>query len=170
MCPINNNKFKHMKSFTKNIIIILLSSFTLIIHSQENFTSAGTNILNSEGSISFSIGQIFYETNTDTSSFEIQGLQQPLEFNILQINEINDFNATVYPNPTTDILYISSIDNENKLVKYTLSTIEGKVLEEKTIENEHLIQIDLKNYNLPLVLLRIENKDLSTNSFIIIKK
>jgi len=65
----------------KNIItlIITIFGFSLIntTQAQISINTCGGTAIGSNGSITYSIGQVFYNTNTGNNNTETQGVQQP---------------------------------------------------------------------------------------------
>jgi hypothetical protein len=99
--------------------------------------SSGGDATDSGGSISYSIGQSVYTTNTGTSGSVSQGVQQPFEISVVTgIEEAKDINLSVsaYPNPTTDYLVLKVENYDNGNLSYQLFDMQGKLLENKKIE------------------------------------
>ena len=76
--------------------------------SQNNTITTGSDASNTEGSISYSIGQIDYISSSNADTFINQGVQQPFEIVTLSGIEIKDIqiSAQVYPNPSVNHLII----------------------------------------------------------------
>ncbi len=82
-------------------------------------------------------------------------------------NEISNTDVSIYPNPTNDMLNII-LDTTNELVKYTVLTIDGKiVVEGKTTENT--IKIDLQNNSNGIYILKINGEN-TNKTFKVIKE
>ena len=60
------------------------------VNAQNNTITTGADASNTNGSISYSIGQIDYVSSGNASTFINQGLQQPYEIVTLSGNEILD--------------------------------------------------------------------------------
>ncbi len=121
--------------------------------SQNSFSSTGGNASNQDGSISYSIGQVFV-SQASSSKFSIApGVQQPYEITIL--NGIEDVNLHVslktYPNPTVDILNIS-IDNLNDTIMLNLFSLNGKMIYDMQMTSKNS-EIDMQNLSSGIYLL-----------------
>jgi hypothetical protein len=74
-----------MKFYTKFFLTI---SFTLcslgLVHAQESINASGGEATGSEGTVSYSVGQVFYSTFSDQGNGSIsEGVQQNLEIETL---------------------------------------------------------------------------------------
>lgn len=120
-----------------NLIAICFLGFGLTgLQAQEAIPAAGGNALGSGGSVSYSIGQVIYSTNTGVNGAVVQGVQQTFEISVvsgLEGEGIN-LNLTAYPNPTTDILILSVDKFEGSRLFYQLCDLNGKVFESNWIE------------------------------------
>ncbi|WP_445737085.1 T9SS type A sorting domain-containing protein [Mariniflexile sp.] len=73
--------------------------------------------------------------------------------NTAGVNDFNDNQITVYPNPTTDFIYLSNI-NEN--LDYKLYDVTGKIsMEGKLIANK---KIDISNLKSGLFILQLKTE------------
>ena len=103
-----------MKNLRKVLICFCLFGYGTAIQAQEAVTAAGGDATGSGGSVSYSIGQIDYITNTGTGGTVTQGVQQPYEFFIVGIDDKKDISVelSVYPNPAVSTVNLR-IDNQN---------------------------------------------------------
>ena len=86
------------------------------LQAQESINATGGIASGSGGSMSYSVGQIVYTTNTGTNGSVAQGVQQPYEISaVIGIEEFNGINlyVSVYPNPTSDYLTLSIGDRKS---------------------------------------------------------
>ncbi|MCF8297889.1 MAG: hypothetical protein K9J13_10125 [Saprospiraceae bacterium] len=92
----------------KSILIFFTLIFSIpIIQAQEVIPATGGNATGSGGSVSYTIGQIVYSTNSGTTGSVAEGVQQPYEISeATAIEEAKDIslNCTAFPNPTKDFL------------------------------------------------------------------
>jgi len=83
-------------------------SFSLFtVTAQENINAGGGNATGSGGTVSYSVGQVMYNTFTGTNGSVAEGVQQPYEISVVTgIEEAKDINLllTAFPNPTNDYL------------------------------------------------------------------
>ena len=116
--------------------VLLLGLGLTGLQAQESVNATGGNALGDGGSVSYSVGQVVYTTNTGTNGSVAQGVQQPYEISVVTaIEDAKGINLSVsaYPNPTTDYLTLS-IDAFNiSNLSYQLYDMNGKVLQSKKI-------------------------------------
>jgi hypothetical protein len=130
------DRSKRFAQIALALILPLSFSFSTAL-SQEAIPATGGDASGSGGSASYSIGQVFYNTNTGTNEYSIaEGVQQPYEISI--ITEIDDasgieLECTVYPNPTRDILTLNVKNYNNQNLSYQLFNMSGKLLESKKL-------------------------------------
>ena len=152
--------------------VLLLGLGLTGLQAQESVNATGTNASGSGGTVSYSVGQVVYTTNTGASGSVAQGVQQPFEISIVTGNEeakgIN-LSVSAYPNPTTDYLTLRIDEFDISNLSYQLYDMNGKLLQnEKIIDNQTSISMSnlvRANY---LVIVIQGNKEVKT--FKIIKK
>lgn len=98
-------------------------------NAQETTIPAGGNASGSGGTVSYSVGQVVYTTNTSTSGTVNQGVQQPYEIFPVSIREEETNVAiSIFPNPAVnnltlnidelgkEELTVQLLDNSGKLI------------------------------------------------------
>src|SRR5688572_11158687 len=109
--------------FTACLIGIISSS----LKAQQGTVAAGDNASGTNGSVSYSIGQIDY-INISTAEGKItEGLQQPYEIYVItgiDKSAIN-LNFKVYPNPTADYVMLTAEILNNQQFNYILTDVQG---------------------------------------------
>lgn len=131
-------QYKHLKISV--LLAMLLVSFGL--QAQVSVNAAGGNAMGDGGSVSFSVGQMAFSTNVGPNGSVTQGVQQPYEISVLSVSEnAENINLSVYPNPSTDYLYLTSSDEISDL-SYQLFDMNGRLLKsEKITENQTNINV-----------------------------
>ena len=154
----------------KNAIIvlgsILLSTF---IFSQETVNVSGGGFTNSSGSISYSIGQIFFQDISNSSGSINEGVQQAYDISTLSLeSNLVKLSLVVYPNPTQSrlSLRVGNFNYEN--LSYNLLDLEGKVLERVVVKSEESI-IDMQQFPIATYLVEVYKDDKKVQTFKIIK-
>ena len=126
-----------MKNFRKSLIVLVLFFLVNAIKAQDAIPASGGNASGSGGTVSYTVGQVVYTTNTGTNGSVAQGVQQPFEISVvtgiknsMKINLL----CTAFPNPATTqlTLKVENMDKEN--VTYQLYDIIGKLLENKNVK------------------------------------
>ncbi|PKP02730.1 MAG: hypothetical protein CVU11_10780 [Bacteroidetes bacterium HGW-Bacteroidetes-6] len=158
-----------MKTSYLFAITSLLLLFSTTMAAQETIPAAGGDASGSSGTANYSVGQVFYNTNTDPATgSEAQGVQQPYEISEItglweSITECSKI--SVYPNPVTDFITLE-IENFEK-TDYGLYDMNGKlILSQKCESNETFIVME----NLPsATYILVVSDSNQTKTFQIIK-
>ena len=141
------------------------------VNAQESSVASGGDASGVGGTVSYSVGQVVYTTNSSASGTISQGVQQPYEILIVTgINEAVDvtMNLTAYPNPTTDFLILKISDYDLKNVSYQFYDINGKLIENKKI-NDSETNIVMDKLASSTYFLKVSNGNTELKSFKIIK-
>ncbi|MDD2307220.1 MAG: T9SS type A sorting domain-containing protein [Prolixibacteraceae bacterium] len=164
---------EHKKLYLSVVLLFALGLTRL--NAQESVNVSGDNALGSGGSVSYSVGQVVYTTNSGTTGTVSQGVQQPYEISVItgfeDIKWMN-LNCSVYPNPTTDYLTLkidasASIPIRN--LSYQLYDMNGRLLESGKLES-YETQIVMVNLVPETYLLEVFDQNKIVKSFKIIKR
>ena len=105
-----------------------------IVSSQEVISSQGDSYSNASANIDFTLGEVIIATETDGTNDITQGFHQT-NWNFLGLeNHAPDYEATIFPNPTEDVLNIKTSSFEN--VTYTLYDAQGKLVMQNILSTE----------------------------------
>lgn len=147
----------------KLFFYLMICFYANALYSQTSINSLGGDIVNSNGTIAFSIGQIVYTTNTDGIFNIEQGVQHPFELYSLNIDEnILNVSINVFPNPFSDKIIIEVL-NDYRLLYFSIYDLNGKVLKEELI-TKNQISINTEKFESSIYFLKIFNKNNSNNS------
>ena len=150
--------------------IILLLSFSGL-QAQQAITTSGGNASGNQGSVSYTVGLIAYDTNSGLNETVAQGVQQPYEISVVSgiasSGKIN-LECSAYPNPTTDILILKVDNNDSKNLAYELYNINGKLLEIKNLKDNE-ITIQMKDLIPAIYFLKVKANQKVVKTFKIIK-
>jgi len=160
---------KHKK--LKLSVVLLLGLGLTGLQAQEAIPASAGTATGSGGSSSYSIGQVFYSTNTGSTGSVSQGVEQPYEISVVtEVKEANSISLKfeVYPNPTIDILTLKIDDELQGNCIATLYDIDGKKLETIKIESS---ETDVKMNNLApaIYFLKVSKNESEIKTFKIIK-
>ena len=111
-----------------------------IVSSQEVISSQGDSYSNASANIDFTLGEVIIATETDGTNDLTQGFHQT-NWNFVGLEDFApDYEATIFPNPTEDVLNIRTSTFEN--VTYTLYDAQGKlVMQDKLSAEQTPIQV-----------------------------
>ena len=166
---------RHKKA--KLSAVLLLGLGLTALQAQEAIPATGGNASGSGGSVSYTVGQVVYTTNTGTSGTVTQGVQQPFEiFVVTGLEEAKaiTLQCMAYPNPTSDYLILKFEGKVQTQCFASLYDITGKLLENKKIESNET-SIDMSNlapatYFLKVLQTKNASSQQEVKTFKIIKK
>jgi hypothetical protein len=136
------------------------------LYAQEAVPASGGNATGTGGTVSYSVGQVIYTTNTAGTGTVSQGVQQPYEiFVVVGIDQLPSvtLSCKAFPNPTTDFLILSVENFEKEKLSYRLSDINGKIIAEgkPTLDQTKIEMGTLRNGNYFLSVIQ-NNKEVKT--------
>ena len=131
----------------KKIILTALMSigFLCSVFAQEvTFTIMKTDgttadyVMNSNAKIYYSDTQLFIDNNGVTESYNLSELRKAYFTVVDNIEETDNQQLAIYPNPVNDIVKISNI-SDNQLV--TIYSVDGKIIKKISISDEAEINV-----------------------------
>ena len=142
-------------------IVFLFSLFALSVHGQEVVSTQGDSYSNSNASIDFTVGETVINTGTNGDNTITQGFHQT-NWELLGIEEhLPNFEATVFPNPLTNILNIEASEFEN--VSYSLCDSKGNIVAQDKLSSERtLIEVSQLAPGSYSLFLSNETKNIKT--------
>lgn len=153
--------------------IVLLTAgllWTGISQAQESFNATGGDAIGSGGTVAYSLGQVIYTTNKDTSGTVSQGVQQAYKIFTVGNNETElNISLSVFPNPTADNLTLQISDYNKDKLSYQLFDMNGKLLNNGQVTAS---QTQINTANLPpatYFIYVVTQKNKKIQSFKIIK-
>ena len=141
-----------------------------VSYGQQAVVPSGGNAATSSGSVSYSIGQIDYTTNSSSAYSVAAGVQQPFEISVLTVDEtILDHQLSVFPNPTVDALILDIAKLEIDNLSYVVFDTNGKLLSQQKITAQHTT-IDFAQLPNSIYFIKVESQGKNLKTFKIIKK
>lgn len=153
-------------------VVLLLGLGITVVRAQEAVPASGGNGSGSGGSMSYTVGQVAYTTNSGTDATEAQGVQQPFEISVvtgIDDAKVISLEFVVYPNPTTDFIKLKTGDYDVENVKYVLYNIGGQILESNQIQSNET-NISMQAYKPSTYFLKVVDNNKVIKTFKIIKK
>ena len=140
----------------------------------ETIIASGSNATGGSGSVSYSIGQVFYTyIGLQSTYYVAQGIQQQEIDKTLDIPEVIEPKTEifVFPNPTVDFVNVSmkGLELESANRSYKLYDIQGRLLKQNTI-NQTDTQVSLNNLSSSIYILVVYVDNKVLKSFKILKK
>jgi len=150
---------------TKIILSLIFGCVSLLGFSQQNTVATGGNATGTNGSVSYSVGQVDYANAQGSNGSVNQGVQQPYKFH-LGIGEELVFDLSLFPNPTNEFV-ILKLENFSEEMKYELFDMNGKLIAMDKIQSTET-HIDMRAHATGQYNLKLSNKN-STQTIKIIK-
>ena len=140
----------HMK---KQIFLFATFFAAFSASAQEVISSQGETYSNTNRSIDFTVGEVVINTGSNGTNDLTQGFHQT-NWNFLGVEDFApDYQATIFPNPTQDVLNIKTSVFEN--VTYTLYDAQGKLVMQDILSAEQtpiqVSQLAPGSYSLELI-------------------
>ena len=152
--------------------VLLLGLGLTGLHAQTAVPATGGNASGSGGTVSYSVGQVAYTTNTGGSNGSVaQGVQQPFEISVITgLEEAKGISLSLsaYPNPTTDFLNLKVENYDNTNLSYQLFDMNGKLLESKKITGNQT-SIVMSNLVPATYFVKVTESNKEVKTFKIIK-
>ena len=163
----------------KTLYFILFSGIYLTCHSQsispQSVNSAGVKMSQTNGSLSFNLGEVVVlsasdlDSNTINSGF-ISGAT--ITTQVLEVPNVDLLNVRVYPNPTTTMITVDVMDTQLSQMIIEIVDMNGKVVSKGTYAGiSNKIGINASSWENGNYILQL--KDISGNrigSYQIIKQ
>jgi len=150
---------------TKTITLLLFLFALTEIKAQQGTATTGGTASGSGGTETFSIGQVFYSSQSGTGGKINEGVQQPYEIFIVGISENKNINLSysVYPNPASAIIILKIENTSLENLSFQLFDFNGKLLLNQKITSTET-SIKMGEYAKASYFLKIidNNKELQT--------
>ncbi|MFO8067054.1 MAG: T9SS type A sorting domain-containing protein [Bacteroidales bacterium] len=159
------------------IITICCLAFSGIFNkaiAQKGFVSCGSNIISTEGSISYSAGLFDYFFIAGEEGSLTFGLQHSYDIteiiDTVNVDEtpFSNLDVAVFPNPTSDQINISILTENPAKFSFLLFDMNGKLIMNEALTGE-LTLVPMKSIINGTYILEIVNSNRKIKSFKIIK-
>lgn len=139
---------------------------------QEAVVASGGDAAGTGGSVSYSVGQVVYTTNTGAGGSVMAGVQQPYEISVptaLENTEDIILEFSAYPNPTTDILKLRSGVRDFESISYRLFDMNGKLIKASRITGTET-SVNMQSLAPSVYFIKVIQNDKEIKTFKIIKR
>ncbi|MDX9749065.1 MAG: hypothetical protein RBT57_11240 [Paludibacter sp.] len=130
--------------FNIRLMISLFLSFLLsaVLNAQVSMSVAGQTVTGNGGSVSYTVGQVFYTTSSGTGGAIFNGVQHPVE--ILMVSDLNttEIESVIcaFPSTVRDQVVIKSTHSDQTTeLTYQLCDTKGVVIMTGKIQGTHHI-------------------------------
>ena len=157
------------KMKTKSLLLLSLALCVSIqIQAQNNTVSAGADAEGSNGSVSYSIGQVVYTSATGINGSINQGVQQPYDYDVITGIEHTEIELNLYPNPTLGQVNLSIADSRTQEYSLSLFDATGRLIMQNSQLNG-LNRFSMESYAAGAYTLSVFKKEELVKSFRIIR-
>lgn len=170
------NKMTNSSSRKKKLslaTILIYTIFPLAISGQETIPATGGKGSGTGGTVTYTVGQLFYHNHHSETGMVAEGVQQPYEIYIVTaIEEAEGIElfVKVYPNPVESILQLKVETSRFKDLSFQLYNMNGMLIESGAILSE-LTKINMHSLNPAVYFLKIQDSTQKEyKTFKIIKK
>ena len=136
----------------KNALVLFSLLATISVSAQEVVSTQGDSYSNGTANMDFTIGELVINTGTDGTNDLTQGFHQT-NWNFVGLEDhAPDYEATIFPNPTLEVLNIRTSTFNN--VTYTLYDALSKIVIQDILSSDEtpvqVSQLAPGNYSLTL--------------------
>lgn len=144
--------------------------FQLNVNGQSSTLTSGGEAISNDGSVSYSIGQVTYETTINFEGSVFQGVQQAYEIMVISNTQDKELNAemNVYPNPTSDVLHLTVDEDASHSSKYQLYDSKGTLLQSESLSGAETT-IDIHSYQSATYFVNVMSETQVVKIFKIVK-
>lgn len=156
---------------TFNYSFFLIPGICFQMYAQKAVLATGSNATGSNGSVSYSVGQIDYY-NKGSNSQIMEGVQQAYEITTLSTSETlaaDKKDILLYPNPFKDFVFLDFTTNDYKNSEFQLFDSSGKLLKEEKIK-ESKSEFNFSALPSAMYIIRVNKDGKNLKTFKIIKK
>lgn len=149
----------------------LILCTALPVNAQKAILATGSNATGSNGSASYSVGQIDY-SNKGTNNQIMEGVQQAYEITTLSTTETvgtDQKEILLYPNPFKDFIFLDFTTNDYRNSDYELFDSSGKLVKKDKIK-ESKSEFNFSDIPSAMYIIRINQNGKNIKTFKIIKK
>lgn len=153
----------------------ILGFFLLVISNlsaQESIVSGGCNATCQNGSVSYTIGQVFFNTETNENGSVQPGVQQTYEIKVFtEYDDPKDIQleCEAYPNPASDFLLLKIKDSKPEELEFKLYNNAGMLLDADVVDKNEM-RINMRPYFPATYYLKLLKQNKEIKVFKIIKK
>lgn len=161
---------KKIKITTIILITVGLFLFSKNSIAQEAIPASGGEAIGAGGTVSYTVGQMNYQSQNGSNGSVSEGVQQPYEITATSVEGVTGISlkAKAYPNPTGGDLWLILEDLNMENLSYQIYDYNGKLIISDKIR-ESQTRISMENYSSAIYFLQIWSTNTNIKTFKIIK-
>ncbi len=156
----------------KTPLLFLLFSVPFLLHAQQTISASGGDATGSEGSVSYSVGQVFYHTYSAAVGSVAEGVHQPFEiFVITSVDELisDKIHLKAFPNPVITQLTLWTQEGHFSDLSYRLLDMHGHLIRSERIPDGDTT-VNMNFLRPGTYFLQVFDQDRMAGAFKIIKR
>ncbi|MEG1718521.1 MAG: T9SS type A sorting domain-containing protein [Bacteroidales bacterium] len=152
-------------------LLYLCLGTTFSTMAQQSINTSGGEVKGNNGSISYSVGQVFTQYASNPQGSISEGVQQSYELSCIAIEGIQEIKlqAHVYPNPVQTKLFLSLENYDFNGCYYVLYHLNGKQIGAEKLQNS-TTEIAMDTYAAGTYLIKVYSDSKALKTFKVIKK
>lgn len=157
--------------FLKSVLSALCILFFASGFCQSGLTSSGGVAIGSGGTVTYSAGLVAYTSQTGDEIILDQGVQHayPISFYVLETDDIENYELSVFPNPTPNSVFLTGNYHPNGNITISLYTSDGQLVSVDKIHSKNT-EIPMLNFANGSYVMVISENGVFIKSFKIIKQ
>ena len=157
-----------MCRFVFILFIVAMAAMTTL-SAQSAIVPTGGTATGNGGTVTYTVGQIAVQTNSDGTTSISEGVQQPFEISVVGVDEHPDITLTakLYPNPTLSVCNLQC-ETWTDLDEVRVYDPNGKFLFRKKIESA-LTEMDFSSYAPGTYFVNVYSGKQSLKTFKVVK-
>ena len=161
--------------FSLSTATLFFYLISLSISAQENTVTAGGDAAGNGGSVSFTVGQVYYHTHESASGSVAEGVQQPYEIYVItSVEDVTDISLSMkaFPNPVANRLQLGvdeMVDFSLTGYHFRLLDSQGRTLQSDRIVNHHT-EIDMSQLPPAVYFVRVMDSRRELKTFKVMKR
>ena len=144
---------------------------TQLLFAQDAVVPSGGEGQGAGGTISYTVGQVFFHYYPGDEANITEGVQQAYEISVITEAEQDAFQLqlTAFPNPVADRLVLESEMPDHLPLQWKMCNISGQILDQGILEGSR-VEINTQHLAAATYFIHISQDDQTVRSFKIIKK
>jgi hypothetical protein len=149
------------------LFVVIL--FSTGIYAQTGIITTGGNATSSSGSVSYSIGQVFYLTHESTAGKIHEGVQQAYEIFTVDVPGVDaGVDISLFPNPANTHFIIRTGEIQSRKLRFQMIDLQGQMLESGDLNETETI-IHVNSLSPSGYFINILSDDITIKTFKLIK-
>ena len=144
---------------------------TQLLFSQDAVVPSGGEGQGSGGTISYTVGQVFYHYYPGDEANITEGVQQAYEISVITGSDQDAYqlHLSAFPNPVADRLVLESAAPDHVPLQWSMYSLSGQILDQGILEGKR-VEINTQHLSASTYFIHISQDDQTVQSFKIIKK